>query len=299
MTNWEELYTDLTTRTARALRQARVKPDKLTTMGDGEITAIAGIGDKALQEIREKYPVTATEKPAVKEKKPKSSTESTSKDEKKEQKPAKSSRAQLPPNKRHLFRASKRFVAARNMVEKGKLYSTQEAVALLKKVNVARFNATVTLHLVTLERVARVEVGFPHQTGKKRVVEVASAETLEKLEAGKIDFDILVTSPDMMPRLARFAKLLGPKGLMPNPKLGTISPDPEKKKKELEGGKTLVQSEVKSPLMHVTVGKIEMKEDELRDNIQAVIDAVKPKNIARATLASSMSPGIKLLIQTV
>ncbi len=81
---------------------------------------------------------------------------------------------------------------------------------------------------------------------------------------------------------------------MPSPKAGTVTPDPEKKAKEFEAGKTVVKAEAKFPLMHVTVGKIDQKEEELVANIKALLDAVKLKNVTKATLASTMSPGVKL-----
>ncbi len=123
-----------------------------------------------------------------------------------------------------------------------------------------------------------------------------SDELLAKLDKNIIDFDILITTPAFMPKLAKYAKLLGPKGLMPNPKAGTVTPNPEAKVKEFEGGKTQVKAEPKYPLMHVTVGKTSQPEAELVANIKTMIEAVRPKFIVKATLAATMSPGIKLAL---
>lgn len=288
--NWDELYSDLSGRAAKALRDARIQPAQLIEMSDGELTALPGIGEVALEEIRTKYSTTLTEQ-EVEEKTLKREEEPEVK------KPKKVSRDQYPPNKRHLHRASKIFKKKSSQIEKERLYTLEEALDLLPKVNNTKFNSTITLHLNLKDRLSKVEVTFPHTTGKTKTIAIADEALLTKIEKGELDFDILITTPAMMPKLAKFARVLGPKGLMPSPKTGTITPDPESKKKELEGGKTLIKCENKFPLMHVTVGKIEQKPEELAANIAAVINAVKPRNIVKATLASSMSTGIKLYIE--
>lgn len=283
--NWEEVYSDLGGRAAKALREARVRPEQLVGMSDGEITALPGIGEVALEEIRVKYPADID------------ATKEVVKTEKKPAKPKKKpSKKDLPLNKRHLHKGSKKFQEKKSQVDRSKLYTTEDAVELLQQTNITSFNSTVTLHLNLKERLSRVEVTFPHSTGKLKRIEIATDALLKKLESGQIDFDILIAEPSMMAKLAKYAKLLGPKGLMPNPKSGTVTDKPEAKKKELEGGKTLIKSEPKFPLMHVNVGKIEMKPEEIVSNIEEAIKAVRPHNILKATLASTMSPGIKLLI---
>lgn len=200
---------------------------------------------------------------------------------------------------------SRRYRMARSRIDRTKPYSLEEAVELLKKVSIARYDASVEAHLNLTEGGQRIDVTFPHSTGRKTRVAIATDALIKQIEAGsakggsavrggKIDFDILVASPDMMPKIAKVAKILGPKGLMPNPKAGTVTKDPEKKKQALEGGQTLVKSEAKAPLMHVVVGKISLKEKELIENIQALIAAVGEKKILKLTLASSISPGIRV-----
>lgn len=285
MTKWEELYTDLSPAVAEALRSARVKPEQLATMSDGDITAIEGIFDTGLEEIRAKYQIdlsspeseTATEVApvaveAVEEVGPR------------------------PANKRHSFKNGKAIMTAKSKVDPQKKYGIEEAVKLLKETNITKFVSTVTLHmnLVTKDTPTRVELTFPYMAGAKKRVAIVSDELLKDIEAGKIDFDILVTSPAYMPKLAKYAKVLGPKGLMPTPKAGTVTPDPEKKAKEFEAGKTVIKAETKFPLMHVTVGKINQPEAELIANIKAMFEAIKLKNVTKATVASTMSPGIKL-----
>ena len=289
MTIWEELYSDLSPNIAEALRTARVKPDQLTNMTDGDIMAINGVSENGLEEIRTKYqPDIAT--PVA---------ESTTQSE--EGLPAEVSLSETkegphPANKRHDFRGGRAIKTSKSKVDPQKKYELKEAVKLLKSTNITKFVSTVTLHLnlVTKDTPTRVELTFPFVAGATKRVAIVTDELIKDIEKGKLEFDILVTSPAFMPKLAKYAKVLGPKGLMPSPKAGTVTSDPEKKAKEFAGGKTVVKAEAKFPLMHVTVGKIDQKEEELIANIKALLDGVKLKNVTKATLASTMSPGIKL-----
>jgi len=283
---WEELYSDLTPHVALALREARVKPDQLTTMSDGDLTAIDGINDTALEEIRSKYSPDLSV-PVE---------ESTADVPAETEAPVEEKSGIIPPNKRHTFRHGKAIVAAKSKIDRTKFYPVEEAVKLVKSTNITNFDATVTVHLnlVGKDAPTRLELTFPYLAGAAKKVAIVSDEILANLEKGKIDFDILVTHPSFMPKLAKYAKLLGPKGLMPSPKAGTVTPDPEKKAQEFAAGKTMIKAEAKFPLMHITVGKISQKEEELIQNIRTLLEAVKPRNIGKATLASTMSPGIKL-----
>lgn len=285
-TVWEDLYSDLHPRIAEALRGARIKPDKLRTMADGEITAIEGIGETGLEEIRAKY------SPAV------AGSEETAKEGAAGVVEEVTKTGPRPANKRHLFRRGKAIRAAKSKVDRTKFYSISEAVKLVKATNITQFDATITVHLnlVTKDAPTRVELTFPHLAGAAKRIAIADDALLADIEKGKIEFDILLTTPAFMPKLAKFARILGPKGLMPSPKSGTISPDPSAKAKEFAGGKTVVKAEPKFPLMHVTVGKVGQPETELVANIQALIEGVKPKNITKAVIASTMSPGVKVLL---
>ena len=289
MTIWEELYSDLAPNIAEALRTARVKPDQLTNMTDGDIMAINGISENGLEEIRSKYSPDLSTPVA----------ESTTQSE--EGLPAEVSLSETkegprPANKRHDFRGGRAIKTSKSKVDPQKKYELKEAVKLLKSTNITKFVSTVTLHLnlVTKDTPTRVELTFPFVAGATKRVAIVTDELIKDIEKGKLEFDILVTSPAFMPKLAKYAKVLGPKGLMPSPKAGTVTNDPEKKAKEFAGGKTVVKAEAKFPLMHVTVGKINQKEEELIANIKALLDGVKLKNVTKATLASTMSPGIKL-----
>jgi len=114
------------------------------------------------------------------------------------------------------------------------------------------------------------------------------------LEKGKIEFDVLVTHPSFMPKLAKFAKVLGPKGLMPNPKAGTVSTKPEEVVKKFEKGMLRWKTEAKFPLIHQMIGKISFEEKKLIANAEKFIEAVGKTHIKNAFIKTTMSPSIKL-----
>lgn len=189
---------------------------------------------------------------------------------------------------------SKKYTLKRGMVDRTKFYALAEAVDLLKKTSYSSFAGTISADIIAKDEKVQADFSFPHSTGKTKRVAIVTDSLLEEIAAGKIDFDILVTEPAMMPKLAKFARVLGPKGLMPNPKNGTVTNDTAKKAKELEGGKQVVKTEKKSPLMHVVVGKTTMKEAEIVENIEALIRALNPKRLTKLVVSATMSPGIKV-----
>ncbi len=197
---------------------------------------------------------------------------------------------------------SKRYQEIAKLVDKTKLYPINEAISLVKQTSTTKFDGTVELH-VNLNRASlgekpelRGSVSLPHGTGKQVRVVVADDEVLKQVETGKIDFDILVAHPSMMPKLAKVARILGPKGLMPNPKNGTVTDNPEKRVKELSHGQVNFKTEPDQPIIHLSVGKVSFPDKHLEDNIHAVIDSVGHGKIVKATLVSTMGPGIKLAV---
>src|SRR3989344_6126469 len=158
---------------------------------------------------------------------------------------------------------SKRMDALRAKVDKNKVYSLDEAVKLLAETSGVKFDATVEVHAnlgidtKKSEQQVRATVTLPHGTGKTKTVAafVSSEKEKEAKEAGKIEFEIAVTTPDMMPKLAAIAKVLGPKGLMPNPKTETVGPSIKKMIEELKKGKVTFKND-DSGNVHQAVGKI-------------------------------------------
>jgi large subunit ribosomal protein L1 len=188
----------------------------------------------------------------------------------------------------------RRYKLARSQVDRTKSYPIDQAIDLIKRTSIARFNGTISAHLNLNQEKFTTEVNFPHPTGKQVRVAIASDAVFKKIEAKKIDFDVLLATPDMMKKLTKVAKILGPMGLMPNPKNGTLTDNPKKRKKELESGKTQVKTESKAPLMHIVIGKANQDTKKLSGNLQALIEAVDTKRIKKLTLASTMSPGVKV-----
>ena len=202
---------------------------------------------------------------------------------------------------------SKTYKTLANIVDKNKEYSLKEALEILPKLKRHKFDETVELHINTLEQGISGNLTLPHGTGKTIRIEIVNQtenpkhveDVVKKVETGKIDFDILIATPDAMPKLARVARFLGPRGLMPNPKNGTVTPKPQEVAKKFEAGQINFKTEAKSPILHLSVGKVSFGNKKLADNIQAALTAVQPKNIKNITLKSTMSPGIKIDYTTI
>ena len=189
---------------------------------------------------------------------------------------------------------SRRYKLARSRVDRTKPYPIPEAIDLVKKTSIARFDGTISAHLNLNEEKVSADVTFPHSTGKQARVAIATDALIKKIEEKKIDFDVLLATPNTMKKIAKVAKILGPMGLMPNPKTGTVTDDPKKRKKELESGTTQVKTEGKAPLMHVVIGKTSLDTKKLTENLKALVITVDTKRIMKLTLASTMSPGVKV-----
>ena len=193
----------------------------------------------------------------------------------------------------------KKYQVSIALVEKKKQYELKEAVALLKKMKYASFDETVEIHLNLKEEGLKGEVSLPHGTGKQISVVIADDALLAKIDAGTIEFDVLIAAPSFMPKLVKYAKILGPKGLMPNPKNGTVSDKPEEAVKKFKSGGMRYKSESKFPLLHQSLGKISFKDEELIANIQSFVNAVQKKNINSIYLSLTMSPSVRVNIESI
>lgn len=187
----------------------------------------------------------------------------------------------------------KKYTAAYKKIDKAKRYPVSEAIKLVKETSYAKFDASVDLHLLIKKGNFSTDVNLPFFAGKQKRVVIADDETVEKLKQGKIDFDILLATSDMMPKLLPFARLLGPRGLMPNPKAGTLIKD-KKSSDKFSGNSLTIKTEKSQPIIHTSVGKVSQKESELKENIDTIIEAVNKKQIEKAYLTSTMSPSIKI-----
>ncbi len=258
------------------------KKTHLSGMGGGQRISVVGPTEEELAKLSSQ----------IESPQPSQSSQSRTLPEASSQKPA-----AAKPKKSKFAKAKKRsanYSAKAMEVDKNKTYSIPQALEILRKVKMAKFDETVELHINTTEAGISGRVRLPHGTGKELRIAIANDDILAEVESGKINFDVLIAEPSAMPKLARVAKVLGPRGLMPNPKNGTISDNPEDAMKKFQGGQISFKTESKVPLMHLTVGKISFGEDKLSDNIRAIIEAIKKDRIRKVTLKSTMSPGIKI-----
>ncbi|MBQ7074716.1 50S ribosomal protein L1 [bacterium] len=219
----------------------------------------------------------------------------------------------------------KKYNEAKKSVDGMKTYSLEEGIALLKKVNYAKFDATVNIAIKTNanpkynDQMIRSTTILPNGTGKTKKVAVfigddrvaeakkagadiaGSDDLLQAIKSGKFDFDVLITTPDHIRDLAPVAKALGPKGLMPSPKAGTVAVDIEQAIKEVKLGKVEFRLD-KTGNIHLGVGKISFDDKKLIENIQALMKSieeskptgVKGKLIKKVVISSTMSPAIVL-----
>lgn len=242
--------------------------------------------DKSLEKKKKTEEIVVEEPKTNISVEPQSSTKPVEQEEKK----ARKSRARA---------RGKKYQKAKEAVDKSKTYSTSEAIKFLKKIKYTAFDESVELHLNVVKEGLRGEVQMPYKTGKTIRVKVVDDAALEEIESGKIEFDVLVTHPSYMPRLAKFAKILGPRGLMPNPKVGTISDKPEEVVKKFTSGVIRWKSEAKAPLVHQAIGKISYEEKDLDGNIKALIKAIGLNNINEAFIKTTMSPSIRLSLEKI
>lgn len=222
----------------------------------------------------------------------------------------------------------KRYEKARSLIEPKREYVLDEALKLVKETSTVKFDASVEVHLrlgidtKKAEQIVRSSVVMPQSVGKKRIIaafvgqdkeqeataagaDVVGGEELVKKvrETGKCDFDVAITTPDFMKNMAQIARILGPKGLMPNPKSETITTNLTKTIHELQQGKLTFRSDAQGNL-HAAVGRVSMAEGDLKANVEAFLDAVKrakPQDmkgtyIRSITLTSSMGPGIRVKV---
>lgn len=188
----------------------------------------------------------------------------------------------------------KKYQELKKLVDQKKDYSIKEAITLLKKMDSFNLKQSVEIHLNVDKTGLKGEVDLPYSIGKEVRVALVNDQVLKKIEEGRIDFDVLISHPSYMPKLARFAKVLGPKGLMPNPKAGTVSTNPEEVAKKFKTGMIRWKTEPKFPLIHQMVGRLSMKEEELEKNIEAFLRSVKLTHIHKAFIKGTMTPALKL-----
>lgn len=257
-------------RDQKAMREGGKKAH-IPGMKGGERTTTVGVSEEEIAaELESTTPV-----------------EEDGKQENKGKKKKKEEKVKRVTSKRHLENA-KLAVTTPASVTKG--------LEALRKFKPTSIDETVELHINTKEKGINGTVSLPHGTGKKLRIKIADDAVIEAISGGKIDFDVLVATPAMMPKLARVAKVLGPRGLMPNPKNGTIAPDPEKAVEKLSAGQIAFKTESAAPIIHASVGKLSFEDKKLQENITALLSAIGIAKITSVTLKSTMSPAVRLQV---
>lgn len=193
---------------------------------------------------------------------------------------------------------SRRYKANISLIDRHKTYPLERAIDILKAFKKPKFDQTVELHVNVKEKGISGQAVLPHGTGKKLRIKVADDALVDQVTRGQIDFDILVAKPEMMSKLARAAKILGPRGLMPNPKNGTISQDPDEAIKKFSAGQITFKTEAAAPIIHLSVGKLSFSEKQLAENIQTILLSIGESRIEKVTLKSTMNPGIRLQVSS-
>lgn len=219
----------------------------------------------------------------------------TTEDKEKEQ-PAKKEEVKPKLKARPAKIRGKKWQEAIKMIDKGKIYSIPEALELLKKISYSKFDSSVEVHIRLNPKKGQTIRGtlfLPHGLGKEPKVAIYNVDLLPQIEKGKIDFDLLLAKPEDMPSLAKVAKILGPKGLMPNPKSGTITDKPEEAIKKIKSGQIEYKADAQNNL-HQMIGKISWESKKLEENLKAVIEAIRQYNPVSVTICTTMSPGIKV-----
>ena len=224
------------------------------------------------------------------------------------------------------MKRGKKYTEAAKLVDRSVQYETEEAISLVKKTAVAKFDETVEAHIRLgvdgrhADQQVRGAVVLPHGTGKKvRVLVFAKGDKVEEALAagaeyaggdelvpkiqneGWFEFDVVVATPDMMGVVGRLGRVLGPKGLMPNPKAGTVTMDVTKAVQDIKAGKIEYRLD-KTNIIHVPVGKASFTEEQLKDNFNTLMDAIvkakpaaaKGQYLKNITIASTMGPGVKV-----
>ncbi len=229
-----------------------------------------------------------------------------------------------------MARVSKRMKAIREKVDRARVYDLGEAIRLLKELKATKFDETVEISINLgvdprhADQMVRGSVTLPHGLGKDVKVavfargpkaeeakaagadRVGDEDLAKELQSGDIPYDRIIATPDMMAIVGKLGRILGPRGLMPNPKLGTVTMDVTKAVKEAKAGQVQFRVD-KTGIVHAGVGKLSFDEDKIAENIQAFVDAVirakpsgaKGQYVKKVTISSTMGPGLPVDLQSI
>lgn len=280
------------------------------------------IDDSAPQEEPKKVvktaPAVAAEEVAVEEKAQSASEEKADK----AAETTKDSKASAPAGSKKVEKKSKRatkkeaarksnrsekYKKAAEESEKSKRYNVTDAVEKTKAGSYSKFDGTIEVHMNTTNKNMRGLVSLPFASGRKLTVlafgkgaeesgadMVGDDEKISAIQKGKVDFDVVVTTADWMPKLAKIAAILGPRGLMPNPKSGTITTDLKKAVLDIQSGKVEYKTDRNAQTMHLSIGKVSQNSEEIVANVKTLVNSIGKTRIKKVVLAPTMGPGVKV-----
>ncbi len=209
---------------------------------------------------------------------------------------------------------SQKYQEVMRGLDKSKAYPLSEAIELTKKLSYSKITGTLEAHINTVNTGIRGLVSLPFVSGKKlRILVFGSSNApkaddeitigdesiIEEINKGKVNFDLIVTTPEWMPKLAKIARILGPRGLMPNPKNNTITTDLKKTIEGFQTGKTEYKTEPKAPVMHIALGKLNQPDVELTANLKTLLQTLGKSRIKKVTLSPTMGPSVKLDLSSI
>ena len=227
--------------------------------------------------------------------------------------------ARKPGSLHHL---GQKYLSANQLIDKNKLYPAREAIGLLFKTSPTHFDPTIEIHLNVTDKNMRGNVNLPHAVNTKKQKKIlifasqsattpktffqiiwANEKTIDEIDSGKLkpnrDFDIVIAQPKYMPQLAKVAKILGPRGLMPNPKNNTVTENVASALESASGTTFEYKSDPSAPIIHTKLGKLSYKPEQLEENLKTLFFAIGPNKIKKAVIKSTMSPAIKLDLSSI
>lgn len=290
-------------------KQKKVSEEEALVQAEAQLKAIQEARDKE-SESKVKDEIIKKEDENDKETQEQKNTQAKEQNEKKKekaeqlnQKDEKSSKSKKEKPKKSKPKKqkarSKKYQEKTNLVDKNKQYSIGEAIDLVKKTSYTSFDSTVEIHIKLVaqkkgEDGLRGLVQLPHSTGKEPKVGILDESLIEKIQKDKkTEFDILLGSPDMMPKIAKVAKILGPQGKMPSPKSGTITADPKKIMAEIKSGRIEYKTD-KQGIIHQVIGKVSYDNSKLKENFESLVSALPVGKLKSITICATMGPGIKV-----
>lgn len=207
---------------------------------------------------------------------------------------------------------STRYIDLRSKINKEQEYAPAEAVATIKETANTKFAGSIEVHMNVNQKGLRGFVTLPHATGQKKQilafglskniegVTIADDKAIDQIASGELTpgkhFDIIIATPAYMPKLAKVAKILGPRGLMPNPKSGTVTDNPEKAINDLQGGQMEYKTEANSPIIHTVIGKSTVENEKLAENLTTLISTIGASKIRSVYINATMGPSVRVKV---